>query len=144
MRVCEMSVLGPAEQAPGAGALVAHPQQDVAEVIGVLRLSGLGRLAVVEDGVVLGTVTERDLIRALAPDDAQIGDDVRGRLARQRGLGGWGVTVRRGGVVLTGPDPDPVERWALASVIGAVPGVTGLRFAASGVSPVRPAGRVVR
>ncbi len=153
MRVCEMLVLGPTgagERAPDDGALVAHPQQDVAEVITVMRLSGLCSLAVVEDGVVLATVTERDLIRALAPDDAQIRDDVRRRLARQRGLGRWVVTVCGGGVVLAGPDPDPVERSALASITAAVLGVTGLRFAAPRgfaaprVSPVRPVGRVVR
>ncbi|MCW2723064.1 MAG: hypothetical protein JWR81_6886 [Pseudonocardia sp.] len=138
MRVCEMSVLGPTvagERAPDAGALVAHPQQDVAEVIAVLRLSGLGCLAVVEDGVVVGAITEQDVVRALARDDADIRDDVRCRLARHRGLGRWTVTVRGGDVVLTGPTPDPVECIAVTAIAGSVVGVTGTRF--TGHSPLK-------
>lgn len=149
MRVCEMSVSSPAAaglSAPGHG-VIAHPQQDVAEVIVVLRLAGLRCIAVVEDGVLLGTVTEQDLVRALARDDAAISDDIRCRLARHRGLGRWIVTVRGGDVVLAGPDPDPVERIAVTAITQSVVGVTGVRFAHQGplgVSPVRPGGRVVR
>ena len=116
----------------GGGAIVAHPQQDVTEVITVLRLTGLPCIAVVEDGVVLGTVTEQDLVQALAPDDAAIGDDVRRRLTRHRSLGRWVVRVCGGEVVLTGPDPDPVERTAVTAIAEPVTGVTAVRFAARG------------
>jgi CBS domain-containing protein len=131
VRVCEMSGMpatAAAGPAPDRGALVAHPQQELAEVIAVLRLSGLRSLAVVEDGVVLGTVTEQDLVRALARDDSDIANDIRCRLARHRGLGRWVVTVCGGDVVLTGADPDPVERIAVTAITGSVVGVTGMRF----------------
>ena len=130
MLVCDVPVMPATGTATaGAGALVAHPEQEVAEVLTVLRLAGLRSLPVVEDGVLLGTVTERDLISALARDDVDIGDDIRCRLARHQGLGRWLVSVCGGDVALTGPEPDPVERRAVTSIAGSVLGVRGVRFA---------------
>jgi len=130
MRVCDVPTMPANEPAPiGADALVAHPEQEASEVITVLRLAGLCSLPVVEDGVLLGTVTERDLVRALARDATDIGHDIRYRLARHPGLGRWIVTVRGGDVVLAGRGPDPVERATVATLVDSVLGVTGVRFA---------------
>ncbi|WP_367278838.1 CBS domain-containing protein [Pseudonocardia sp.] len=145
MRVCDVPVMpvnGP--DSVGSHTLLAHPQHELSEVITVLRLTGLRSLPVVDDGVLLGTVSERDLIRALARDDVDIGHDIRCRLARNLGLGRWLVTVRGGDVVLAGHEPDPVDGEAVTSIANSVIGVTDVRFAHAAHARSRQSRRVPR
>ena len=82
---------------------------------------------IVDGSRLVGVVTRRDLVRALARTDEVIADDVRQRLAAYAGHGGWTVSVRDGEVVIDAAFPD--ERSALVAVAlaEAVPGVAGAR-----------------
>ncbi len=78
---------GPRASVPGPGGTVGevmhtevlftHPREDVADLITVLRQASIRSVPVVENGAVVGMVTYRDLVRALARDDTLIAADVR-------------------------------------------------------------------
>jgi CBS domain-containing protein len=51
--------------------LSAHPQEAAADLLTVLRSADVRSLPVVEDGVVVGVVTYRDLVRAFARDGSR-------------------------------------------------------------------------
>jgi CBS domain-containing protein len=103
---------------------VAHPQEGVSDLLTVLRSADLRSLPVVEDGVVVGVVTYRDLVRALARDDALIEADVRRRLDLYGGVGRWHATVRDGEVTIVDDRDDPVERGTAIRLAESVIGVT--------------------
>jgi CBS domain-containing protein len=107
--------------------LVAHPQEGVADLLTVLRAADVRSLPVVEDDAVVGVVTYRDLVRALARDDALIEADVRRRLNLHGGVGRWQATVRDGEVTLVDDRNDPVERSGAIRLAEAVIGVTQCR-----------------
>lgn len=107
--------------------LAAHPQEGVADLLTVLRSAEVRSLPVVENGVVVGVVTYRDLVRALARDDALIEADVRRRLDVYEGVGRWPATVRDGEVTLIDHRNDPVERDTAIRLAESVIGVTGCR-----------------
>jgi len=107
--------------------LVAHPQEGVADLLTVLRAADVRSLPVVEDDAVVGVVTYRDLVRALARDDALIEADVRRRLNLYGGVGRWQATVRDGEVTLVDDRNDPVERSGAIRLAEAVIGVTQCR-----------------
>ncbi|MCU1662990.1 MAG: domain containing rane protein [Pseudonocardia sp.] len=107
--------------------LVAHPQEGVADLLTVLRAADVRSLPVVEDDAVVGVVTYRDLVRALARDDALIEADVRRRLNLYGGVGRWQATVRNGEVTLVDDRNDPVERSGAIRLAEAVIGVTQCR-----------------
>lgn len=111
--------------------LVAHPQEGVADLVTVLRLAGVRAVPVVDDGTVVGVVTYRDLVRALARDDALIAADVTRRLGCYAGPDHWAVAVSDGEVTLTGEERDPVERRTAQLIAEAVIGVTCVHFADS-------------
>lgn len=66
------------------GAVTADPKQTVATAAGRMQQEAVGSLAVVEEGRLVGMVTERDLVRA-ASDGA--GEDT-GRVALEAWLPG--------------------------------------------------------
>jgi CBS domain-containing protein len=108
--------------------LVAHPQEGVADLLTVLRSLDVRSLPVVDDGVVVGVVTYRDLVRALARDDALIEADVRRRLDLYSGIGRWQPSVREGEVTIVDHRCDPVERSGAMRVAESVIGVTRCRI----------------
>ncbi|MFC4944926.1 HPP family protein [Pseudonocardia sp. GCM10023141] len=103
---------------------VADPQESVADLVAVLRSADVRSVPVVENDVVVGVVTYRDLVRALARDDVLIEADVRRRLDIFGGIGQWGVTVRDGAVTLTDDHDDPADRGVAMRVAESVIGVT--------------------
>ena len=107
--------------------LTAHPQEGVADLLTVLRSANIRSLPVVEDGVVIGVVTYRDLVRALARDDGVIEADVRRRLNLCGGVGRWQATVRDGEVTIFDGGRDPADRNAAIRVAESVIGVTRCR-----------------
>jgi CBS domain-containing protein len=104
--------------------LVTHPREGVADLLTVLRAAGVRSVPVVEDEVVVGVVTYRDLLRALARDDASIEADVRRRLDIHGGLGRWRAEVRDGEVTIFDDRSDPVERSGAIRVAESVLGVS--------------------
>ncbi|GAA1214488.1 CBS domain-containing protein [Pseudonocardia alaniniphila] len=107
--------------------LTAHPQEGVADLLTVLRSANIRSLPVVEDGVVIGVITYRDLVHALARDDGLIEADVRRRLNLCGGVGRWRATVRDGEVTIFDERRDPSDRNAAVRVAESVIGVTRCR-----------------
>ena len=101
----------------------------MSDLLAVLHTSGHRSVPVVEAGVVVGVVTYRDLVHALARDDVLIAADVRRRLDLYGATGRWTVDVH-GGEVTLGDDAaaDPVARSVAQRVAESVLGVTRCRF----------------
>ena len=108
--------------------LTADPQDQVSDLLAVLHTCGHRSVPVVEAGVVIGVVTYRDLVHALARDDVLIAADVRRRLDLHGATGRWAVDVRGGEVTLGGDAADPVARSVAQRVAESVLGVTRCRF----------------
>lgn len=108
--------------------LTADPLELMSDLLVVLHASGHRSVPVVEAGAVLGVVTYRDLVHALARDDALITTDVQRRLDLYGAPGRWRVTVRGGEVTLGGESADPVARSVALRAAEAVLGVTSCQF----------------
>jgi CBS domain-containing protein len=107
--------------------LVTHPEEGVSDLLTVLRSADVRSLPVVDGGTVVGVVTYRDLIRALARDDELIAADVQRRLDLYGGVGRWRATVRDGEVTIADSREDLVDRSAAVRVAESVIGVTRCR-----------------
>lgn len=108
--------------------LTADPQDQVEDLLVVLHTSGHRSVPVVGAGVVVGVVTYRDLVHALARDDALIAADVQRRLDLYGAPGRWTVSVLGGEVTLAGEHADAVVHNVAMRAAEAVLGVTRCRF----------------
>jgi len=109
--------------------LTADPQDQVSDLLAALHTSGHRSVPVVAAGVVLGVVTYRDLVHALARDDVLIAADVRRRLDLYGATGRWTVDVHGGEVTLGGnAAADPLACSVAQRVAESVLGVTRCRF----------------
>jgi CBS domain-containing protein len=107
---------------------------DAADVSSLMLERGLRAVPVVDDGQLVGILTRRDLLRAIARDDESIAREIRSRLymaCRQP----WHVAVRDGVVTLVSDDPDPVERHIATVIAQASPGVRRVDFATASPRP---------
>ena len=101
------------------------PGTDLAEATELMTSTSVKSLPVVEDGVVVGVVSRRDVVRVLARADDVIAAEVDELL---RGLAeDWLVDVEEGVVLAEGPD-DERERDIVRSLASTVPGVVAVRF----------------
>jgi CBS domain-containing protein len=117
--------------------LVAHPQEGVADLLTVLRSADVRSLPVVDDGVVVGVATYRDLVRALARDDVLIEADVRRRLDLYGGAGRWRADVRDGEVTIVDDRDDLVARSGAIRVAESVIGVSRCRVVDPALDPAQ-------
>jgi CBS domain-containing protein len=108
--------------------LTATPDDAVSVVLAALHTEGHRSIPVLEAGAVVGVVTYRDLVRALARDDALIAADVQRRLDLYGGPARWTVSVGNGEVTLVDKRRDPVERSVALRVAESVLGVTASHF----------------
>jgi CBS domain-containing protein len=108
--------------------LTADPLEPMSDLLVVLHASGHRSVPVVDAGTVVGVVTYRDLVHALARDDALIAADVQRRLDLYGAPGRWTVSVRGGEVSLGDERPDPVARNVAMRVAESVLGVTRCQF----------------
>jgi CBS domain-containing protein len=111
-----------------ADLLTATPEDEVSALLAELRAARHRSVPVVEAGAVVGVVTYRDLVRALARDDALIAADVQRRLDLYGGPARWTVSVGNGEVTLVDKCRDPVERSVALRVAESVLGVTACHF----------------
>ena len=107
--------------------LTAAPDDQISVVLAALHVAGHRSVPVVDAGAVVGVVTYRDLVHALARDDALIAADVQRRLDLYGGAAQWTASVQGGGVTLRGRR-DPAERSVALRLAESVLGVTSCRF----------------
>jgi CBS domain-containing protein len=108
--------------------LTAAPDDQISVVLAALHAAGHRSAPVVDAGAVVGVVTYRDLVHALARDDALIAVDVQRRLDLYGGAALWTASVQGGGVTLRGGRRDPADRSVALRVAESVLGVTSCRF----------------
>ncbi|HEY5879781.1 MAG TPA: CBS domain-containing protein [Nakamurella sp.] len=99
-------------------------------------LTGKRRSLPIVDGTVLvGVITRRDIVRALARTDEEIAADVRGKLAVIGGLSRWSAQVGNGEVVLTDRYREASDRAVAQALVESVPGVVSVTIlTAAGVT----------
>ncbi|HEU5023506.1 MAG TPA: CBS domain-containing protein [Spirillospora sp.] len=102
----------------------ARPTTDVAELAEMMLRTRIKSVPVVDGSAIVGVISRRDLIAALARGDARIRDDVLASIAAYAPEGGpWDVTVEDGVVRLSGRDDEQAER--IVEVLArTVPGAT--------------------
>ena len=108
--------------------LTVAPDDEVSAVLAALNAAGHRSVPVVEASTVVGVVTYRDLVHALARDDTLIAADVQRRLDLYGGPARWMVDVRGGEVTLGNEHRDPLDRSVALRVAESVLGVTSCRF----------------
>lgn len=101
-----------------------EPGTDVALLGKALLDSGFRSVPIVEGSVVVGIVTRRDIVRAIARDDVTIAADVRHRLEIYGGDRRWHVDVHDGVVSIADEFDDETDRHVATVLAEAVPGVT--------------------
>ncbi len=141
--VSEADLIGnrfPATEQAAEAAAAAGPATTVGEVmstpvIGVSHdtdvsvvaremLTGNRRSLPIVDGTVLvGVITRRDIVRALARTDEEIVTDIRAKLGVIGGLSRWSVQVGNGEVVLTDRYREASDRTVAEALVESVPGV---------------------
>ncbi|NUT52586.1 MAG: CBS domain-containing protein [Saccharothrix sp.] len=105
------------------GVVKAGPGTHVVELSKVMLDRHVHTVPVVDGDRLVGVVSRRDLLRAIARDDDLIAKDVRRHLALV-GHTPWHVAVTDGVVTLTGDGADETERHVATVVAGAVAGAT--------------------
>jgi CBS domain-containing protein len=108
------------------------PDSDLAEAVEVMTSTAVKSLPVVERGRVVGVVSRRDVIHAVARPDRDIQAEI-GELIHELGRD-WLIDVRNGGVQVQGPQTDAEVRLATA-VASTVHGVTHVSVAPASRRP---------
>jgi CBS domain-containing protein len=104
---------------------VVAPGTDVAIVAERMLAGRLRSLPVVEEGLLIGMVARRDLLRTLVRDDDVIAAGVRALLDDYAGSRRhWNIEVVKGVVLLSGEFADDAERSVVAALCRTVAGVT--------------------
>ncbi|MFI5592333.1 HPP family protein [Amycolatopsis sp. NPDC051758] len=106
---------------------------DVVDLVRVLLEDRIRSMPIVDGAHVVGVVTRRDLVRALARDDGVISADVRHHLSIYGGPARWTVEVHDGAVEVVDAFDDETDRHVATVLAQAVPGVTAVRV--TGTSP---------
>ncbi|MGW1679663.1 CBS domain-containing protein [Saccharopolyspora sp. NPDC002376] len=100
----------------------AAPDTDCADIAEMMLKHDLRAVPVVQNRVVVGIVTRRDLMRGLTLDDIEIGRIIRRNLDRCGGFEDWPVQVRHGAVVMTDPVRAPSRHHVARALALAAPG----------------------
>jgi CBS domain-containing protein len=103
---------------------VVAPGTDVATVAERMLAGRLRCLPVVEEGLLIGVVARRDLLRTLVRDDDVIAAGVRALLDEYAGSRrNWSIEVDEGVVMINGEFADNAERSVVAALARTVAGV---------------------
>jgi CBS domain-containing protein len=119
-----------------AEVISAPPGTDVVDLVTAMLAEHVRSVPIVDSGRVVGIVTRRDLVRALARDDDAIAAAVRHRLETYGGCDRWTVEVRDGQVRIGDTFDDPTDRHVAVVLAESVPGVISAE-ATSNINRVR-------
>ena len=116
---------------------VVAPTADVGTIAERMLTRRLRCVPVVEEGILIGVVSRRDLLRILVRDDDVIKGNLRRLLddyagSRRR----WAVTVTRGDVTVSGDFADHAEKAVVAALARTVGGVSSVELVEETPVPV--------
>lgn len=114
------TTVGEVMTAPVVG--VSH-DTDVSVVAREMLTSRRRSLPIVDGNRLVGVITRRDIVRALARTDEEIAADVRAKLGVIGGLSRWSVQVGNGEVVLVDRYQEASDRAVAQALVESVPGV---------------------
>jgi CBS domain-containing protein len=104
-----------------------HEDSDASDIARLMLETGVKSLPVVNGETVVGVVSRRDLIQALATTDDRIHADIES-LLHDADLPDWSASVYDGEVVLVGPG-EPRDARLAKTLAGTVQGVSSVRTA---------------
>ncbi|MFC0432076.1 CBS domain-containing protein [Kutzneria buriramensis] len=108
-------------------AVAITPGTDAAAIVRMMLDDHVRAVPVVDGRGVVGIVTRRDLLRAIATDDATVLTAVRSRLSAYGGGDRWSVTVYDGVVEIVDDFDDATDRHVAQVIAESVPGVAEVR-----------------
>jgi len=114
------ATVGEVMTAPVVG--VSH-DTDVSVVAREMLTGRRRSLPIVDGNRLVGVVTRRDIVRALARTDEEIAADVRAKLGVIGGLSRWSVQIGNGEVVLVDRYQQASDRVVAQALVESVPGV---------------------
>jgi len=105
----------------------ARPEADVAEVADLMLRHDVRSVPVVEDDIVVGIVSRRDILRIMVRTDAVLRAEVQHRIDEYADGGSrWTATVSGGVAHIAGEFADETERTVVAVLARTVPGVAAV------------------
>lgn len=117
---------------------VTAPDTDVATIAERMLASGLRSLPVVEEGLLVGIVARRDLLRTMIRADDVLTANIRGLLDRYAGSRRhWEVDVSHGAATITGDFADQAERSLVTALVRTIEGVAAVALVATPVGAGR-------
>jgi CBS domain-containing protein len=108
-----------------------RPDADVADVAETMLATDVRSMPVVEDGMVVGIVSRRDILRAMVRGDDVLTAEVQHRLDEYAGGHRWTATVEGGIVHIAGAFDDDTEQGIVVVLARTVPGVAAVDMGAS-------------
>jgi len=96
---------------------------DVSVVAREMLVDRRRSLPIVDGSALVGVITRRDIVRALARSDEEIASDVRAKLGVIGGLTRWSAQVGNGDVVLHDRYREASDRDIARALVESVPGV---------------------
>lgn len=110
---------------------VTTPDADVARIAERMLAKHLRSVPVVEEGLLVGMVARRDLLRTMVSTDDVVTANVRGLLDKYAGSRRhWAVQVTGGHVTVSGEFADTAERSLVGALVRTVGGVTEVTLSA--------------
>jgi len=111
--------------------VITQPDADVADIAEQMLETDVRSLPVVEDGLVVGIISRRDILRAMVRSDDVLTAEVQHRLDEYADGHRWTATVVGGVAHVTGDFGDDIEQGVVAVLARTVPGVSAVDLGAS-------------
>lgn len=123
--------MAPVTEAMTAPVEVTTPDAEVSAIAERMLTGHLRSVPVVEEGLLVGIVARRDLLRTMVCTDDVITANVRGLLDKYAGSRRhWEIRVADGAVTVSGDFADTAERSLVGALVRTVGGVRGVALRA--------------
>lgn len=107
--------------------ITTRPDADLAEVAETMLMYDVRSMPVLDNDVLVGIVSRRDILRAMVRTDETLVREVQHRLD-EYARGRWTATVHQGAATVSGAFTDSTEREIAAVLARTVPGVADVRI----------------